>query len=175
MQSNRSGSSAAVLAEVACHDPEFNAGSKWVQPRKVNLQREGSLLSPGVVAGSGDASLAGSQQRERHGCAAELLCHARLVTLVSHADGILRELRHAEELAELPSLVCFAPEPEMAGEGVRRTVDLNTAAGYAHLLHQDAEVVERDYATLRALQPTLFMCESESGPSERRGDDERHF
>lgn len=110
-----------------------------------------------------------------HAPPAELLCHARLVTLVSHADGILRELRHAEELAELPSLVCFAPEPEMAGEGVRRTVDLNTAAGYAHLLHQDAEVVERDYATLRALQPTLFMCESESGPSERRGDDERHF
>ena len=39
---------------------------------------------------------------------------------------------------------------------VKRTIDLNTCAGQIILLHADRAVIERDYQTLRALQPTLF-------------------
>ena len=86
----------------------------------------------------------------------QLACHARLVTLVSSVEGTLDRVGHGSALEQLPSLVSFAPEPAEAGEPVRKTVDLNTAAGYAHLLHQDKAVVEADYAELRRLQPDLF-------------------
>lgn len=84
----------------------------------------------------------------------------RLVKLVSSVEGELRALRHAEELAELPSLVRFETEATDPGDRVKRTVDLDTCAGLAVLLHADAAQVEADYARLRALQPTLFEVES---------------
>ena len=108
----------------------------------------------------------------------------RLVKLVSSVEGELRALRrkvpvthhspllspntrtplpvrrHAEELAELPSLVRFETEATDPGDRVKRTVDLDTCAGLAVLLHADAAQVEADYARLRALEPTLFEVES---------------
>lgn len=78
------------------------------------------------------------------------------MTLVSSVEGALRRLHHVDEIESLPSLVCFAPEPSLEGDTIRRTVDLYTAAGYAHLVHQQAAQVEADYARLRELQSTMF-------------------
>ena len=62
----------------------------------------------------------------------------------------------------LPSLLKWAPKPMGPGERAEVTVDLATAAGSALLIHSEWEVVERDYAVLRRLQPTLFDCVEES-------------
>lgn len=85
----------------------------------------------------------------------------RLVKLVSGVSGTLTAAPgsrgdHAEALEAMPSLVRFEPDPCEPGERVSATVDLSTCAGFAHLLHACGEVVERDYRSLRGLQPTLF-------------------
>jgi len=87
---------------------------------------------------------------------AELRCHGRLVKLVSSVAGTLVALNHAEQLTSLSSLIRFETKAEAPGDSVERTVDLNTCAGFAHLLHTDAAVLEEDYETLRRLEPTLF-------------------
>lgn len=48
------------------------------------------------------------------------------------------------------------------------TVDLDTAAGYAHLLHAEADVVAADYAALRRLQLSrqLFKLEERAASTE---------
>jgi len=84
-----------------------------------------------------------------------LACAARLVTLVSHVSGVLESLAHQEEVHAMASMALFAPEPS-PGETLGPTVDLDSFAGYAHLLHRDEEVVAADYARLRELQPSLF-------------------
>ena len=81
--------------------------------------------------------------------------HARLVKLVSSVSGILvtpADELHADELASLRSLVRFETEAAERGEYVHRTVDLATCAGFATLLHADKEVVDAEYAQLRAMQ-----------------------
>ena len=79
--------------------------------------------------------------------------------LVSSVSGTLKRdpaEAHAAALAAMPSLVRFEPVPSEAGEAVKETVDLDSRAGLGYLLHEDAEVVTRDYRTLRELQPRLF-------------------
>ena len=56
-----------------------------------------------------------------------------------------------EAIGALPSLVRFEVERE-EGDHIDATVDLASCAGYAHLVHPDADAVERDYRALRALQ-----------------------
>ena len=85
-----------------------------------------------------------------------LACAARLVTLVSAVQGALVRLCHEETIRSLPSLIKFVPKATVAGDLVLRTVDLESSMGYALLAHSDAATVEADYATLRALQPTMW-------------------
>ena len=51
----------------------------------------------------------------------------------------------------MPSLLNFVPLYNEPGDQVIPTVDLNTCAGYAHLVHADPEVVEMDYRALQEL------------------------
>jgi D-alanine-D-alanine ligase-like ATP-grasp enzyme len=93
--------------------------------------------------------------------------HGRLVKLVSSVSGTLvapPEELHAEALAGLPSLLHFETEANAPGDTVTQTVDLASCAGYAHLLHADEAVVERDYQTLRQLQPRMFAVQPEPRP-----------
>jgi len=84
-----------------------------------------------------------------------LICHGRLVTLVSYVEGTIKRVRHTDLLNQMTSLVTFEPTVT-EGEGIHFTVDLDTCVGHAHLIHRDAEVVEADYTKLRALQQSLF-------------------
>ena len=85
-----------------------------------------------------------------------LRARGQLVHLVSHVSGKLRRLRHGKSLSQLPSLVHFAPRFSSKGEVVRPTTCFNSCAGEAHLVHPDPQVVARDYALMRRLQPSLF-------------------
>jgi len=69
-------------------------------------------------------------------------------------------VRHRAAIYALPSFARLYLKSE-EGEEVQRTVDLNSCAGDVVLLHSEAATVERDYLTLRQLQPTLFDIEPE--------------
>jgi len=90
-----------------------------------------------------------------------LRCAGRIVTLVSSVSGSLVQCCHAEQLAQLQSLVLFEPFASDEGDDVRLTIDLDSSAGYAHLIHSDPAVVEADYGTLRGLQSSLFEVSSD--------------
>lgn len=124
----------------------------------LSLQTSATLQPPVRVSQARQARL------ERRGRAprAEAMGprHTPPATLSPNTRPPLPVRRHAEELAELPSLVRFETEATDPGDRVKRTVDLDTCAGLAVLLHADAAQVEADYARLRALQPTLFEVES---------------
>ena len=80
-----------------------------------------------------------------------LAAAGRLVKLVCAASGVLGGVNFEEAIGALPSLVRFEVERE-EGDHIDATVDLASCAGYAHLVHRDADAVERDYRALRALQ-----------------------
>ena len=101
---------------------------------------------------------------------AQLACHARLVTLVSHVRGTLTRVQHTEEVCEMASMLSFEPEPSEAGEPIVHTTDLNSAAGHALMAHQDRAVLEADYARLRELQSTMF--EVAAAPEDEEADAE---
>mmetsp|Transcript_13357 Transcript_13357/g.22192 ORF Transcript_13357/g.22192 Transcript_13357/m.22192 type:complete len:426 (+) Transcript_13357:192-1469(+) len=88
-----------------------------------------------------------------------LCASGRLVKLVSTAQGRLKSLNDtaAEEIRVLPSVVSFDPKYTKPGQRVRLTVDLLSAAGYCTLLHQNPDVVDRDYQMIAQLQRSLFI------------------
>lgn len=99
---------------------------------------------------------------------AELRCAGRLVKLVAPAAGRLRAVRHVEQIEALPSFAALRLAAEV-GEEVARTVDLNSCAGDVVLLSADADAVEDDYQTLRALQPTMFDVEEDGADGSEGG------
>ena len=55
--------------------------------------------------------------------------------------GVLGGVNFEEAIGALPSLVRFEVERE-EGDHIDATVDLASCAGYAHLVHPDADAVE---------------------------------
>jgi glutathione synthase/RimK-type ligase-like ATP-grasp enzyme len=91
---------------------------------------------------------------------------ARFVKLVSSVAGRLVQVAHSEALEALPSLVRLHLEASEPGDMVLLTRDLNSCAGDAVLIHGDSQVVEADYAVLRALQSTLFEVETDESTAD---------
>lgn len=88
----------------------------------------------------------------------ELACSGMLVVLCSYVQG--KVIRMCNEIVDgMESLVAFEPTVQPGGH-VSLTRDLDSAVGYAHLLHGDASVVEADYRRLRQAMPSLFEVES---------------
>ena len=87
-------------------------------------------------------------------------CSGMLAVLRASVEGTYVGMRHADALTQLSSLVAI--EPAVAeGEPMRLTTDLDSAAGYAQLMHQDPAVVAAEYEELRRLQPSLFVVAEE--------------
>ena len=96
-----------------------------------------------------------------------LRAFGRIVHLSSHVEGTLVEdgLLGSEEalFLHVPSLFTFRPFYRGdAGEEVKQTIDLRTAAGYAVLISQDKEQIEADYAALIAFQKNMFEVQPKS-------------
>jgi hypothetical protein len=90
-----------------------------------------------------------------------LRAFGRIVHLSSHVEGALVEdglLGSEEELSpHVPSLFTFRPFYRGdAGEIIKKTIDLRTAAGYAVLISQEQEQIEADYAAMIAFQENMF-------------------
>ena len=85
-------------------------------------------------------------------------CAGRIVNLVSYVQGKLKNTPlHFEEILNLTSLLRWMPSYEgEIGEEIRKTIDLNTHAGYALLVHPDKDIVDIDYTKILELQPTIY-------------------
>lgn len=48
-------------------------------------------------------------------------------------------------------------DPERGGTGqVKKTIDIRSDAGWVHLVHQDLDVLDRDYRRVVELMPTML-------------------
>lgn len=79
------------------------------------------------------------------------------VTLASDVEGVVRQNRCQELLAQLPSFYGVMHTPD-AGEKIYRTTDLFTNPGIIYLCHESQQQIEEDYAQIRAFEKngTLF-------------------
>lgn len=49
------------------------------------------------------------------------------------------------------------PDPERGGTGwVKRTIDIRSDAGWVHLVHENPDVVERDFQRVVEFMPTMY-------------------
>lgn len=91
--------------------------------------------------------------------------HGAVVHFVSHAEGTLSRVRH-EVLAEMEGLASVMdmhvyPQFLEVGAPIRKTVDIRSDSGWAHIMNDDKEVFESDYARLVELMKTMFEVEEE--------------
>ncbi|MEM6295096.1 MAG: ATP-grasp domain-containing protein [Myxococcota bacterium] len=71
-----------------------------------------------------------------------------LISLISPRAGTIEALPRWEEMSTLESF--FSGHTGMKpGVHIEKTENLHTSPGYVNLVHEDPEVVERDYATIR--------------------------
>ena len=77
--------------------------------------------------------------------------HGREVFLVARENGKIKSIPGIDKIMALRSfLKCeMAVQP---GDDLRKTVDCFTRPGAVQLVHDDADVVEEDYAAIRALE-----------------------
>ncbi|KYF73563.1 ATP-grasp domain-containing protein [Sorangium cellulosum] len=75
----------------------------------------------------------------------------RYVSLIVPRDGVLRSVDRLDEIRRLPSFfdMCLYARP---GARLRKTVDAFTSSGHVYLIHEDPEVLRRDYEAIRALE-----------------------
>ena len=84
-------------------------------------------------------------------------CAARIVHLVSEHELVLKKDVSYDDIFKLPTLLRYASAYDgIAGETIRRTIDLSTNAGYALMVHPSKSDVDRDYSELIKLQKTLY-------------------
>lgn len=82
---------------------------------------------------------------------------AAIVMLVSHTQGYLRaDIATQIMNLELPSVMEVFPSVTK-GNLIQQTIDLNTMAGYAVLLHDCSEQMAKDIASIRAAEETANL------------------
>ncbi|CAM9125023.1 unnamed protein product [Laminaria digitata] len=85
--------------------------------------------------------------------------YGRVVHLVSFVEGSLEQILHEEEIRNMESFygIDVYQDPARGGSGyVKKTIDIRSDAGWVRLVHDRAEVVERDYRRVVELMPTMY-------------------
>jgi len=79
------------------------------------------------------------------------------VSLICFVEGTVTAVNHLEEIEDMESVVGMEVYPNFEiGCGVQKTVDIRTDAGFIHLIHEDEEVLDRDYQRICVLMQTMF-------------------
>lgn len=81
--------------------------------------------------------------------------YGMIVHLISRQEGIIKSIRHLDEITSLPS-VHVVEIPSAEGDVLVKTVDIRTDAGYVLLMHEDPAVLQADYERILQLQDSLF-------------------
>jgi biotin carboxylase len=113
--------------------------------------------TPSHVTVTVDAYLDPSSVPRRAANPPALRERARVVTLISNAEGTIVAVRH-DELEAIPS---YAGAVAMLGPGDRiaRTYDLFTSPGTVYLVHPDEARLQEDYERLRYLEESGRLFE----------------
>jgi biotin carboxylase len=125
------------------------------------LDRVVDRCTPSHVTVTVDAYLDPSSVARRAANPPPLREKARVVTLISKAEGTITAVRH-DELEKLPSyagaVALLSP-----GDRIARTFDLFTSPGTVYLVAPDEALLQEDYERLRELEETgrLFEVEEE--------------
>merc|ERR1719356_2186130 len=82
------------------------------------------------------------------------------VMLVSFAEGVVKSTPGYDQIKAMESFVSLETGIE-AGTKVERTVDIFTSAGSVILMHHDAEILEKDMATIRQMEIDCKLFEFE--------------
>merc|ERR1712084_18879 len=82
------------------------------------------------------------------------------VMLVSFAEGIVKSAPGYDQIKAMDSFVSLETGIE-AGTKVERSIDIFTSAGSVILMHHDAEILEKDMATIRQLEIDCELFEFE--------------
>ncbi|MDM9382026.1 ATP-grasp domain-containing protein [Chlorogloeopsis sp. ULAP01] len=73
------------------------------------------------------------------------------VSLISEREGILKSMSQIDEIRKLPSFFDMYLSISV-GSQLRKTIDSLTSPGYVYLIHEDSEVLRKDYHTIRELE-----------------------
>merc|ERR1712187_490589 len=82
------------------------------------------------------------------------------VMLVSFAEGIVKSTPGYDQIKAMDSFVSLETGIEV-GSKVDRTVDIFSCAGSVILMHHDAEILEKDMATIRQMEVDCKLFEFE--------------
>ncbi len=127
---------------------------------------QGTIMHSAVVAALGyshvtltaerylDPQRFTSRLRHHYQVSKSLYC----VTLASDVEGVVRQNRCQELLAQLPSFYGVMHTPD-AGEKIYRTTDLFTNPGIIYLCHESQKQIEEDYAQIRAFEKNGALFE----------------
>jgi biotin carboxylase len=85
----------------------------------------------------------------------QLRAHALCVSLISDRAGTIAGTPGYDEVSQLPSFHALIGELR-PGDELAPTVDLFTAPGIVYLVHEDPDLLERDYRTIRSLETNGF-------------------
>jgi biotin carboxylase len=79
--------------------------------------------------------------------------------LVSNKKGKIRSIRYLDNIKKLPSFVQLCLNVAEGGL-LKKTVDLDSSPGHIKMAHTDAEVLKRDYGTIRTWEREgIFVLE----------------
>jgi hypothetical protein len=96
-----------------------------------------------------------------------LLSPGRIVHLSCNREGTLRRVSHLERIRRMESVVKVEVYEDVEeGKGIAKTVDIRSEKGWVHMLHDDEEVLERDFVKVMELLES--MVEVEEGGAEGR-------
>merc|ERR1712054_545691 len=82
------------------------------------------------------------------------------VMLVSFAEGIVKGTPGYDRIQSMDSFVSLETGIEV-GTKVERSIDIFTSVGSVILMHHDAEILEKDMATIRQLEIDCKLFEFE--------------
>ena len=86
-----------------------------------------------------------------------------IVHFVSHVEGKIARVRYdiLEEMEDLTSVMDFFVYPQFmeVGNEIKKTIDIRSDTGWAHLMNNDADEFQRDYDRLVELMEKIIEVE----------------
>ena len=89
--------------------------------------------------------------------------YGAVVHLVSHSEGVLRDLNvpALEEIEGMNSVLAIELYPHFStiGEPIEKTVDIRSDCGWVHLMNEDAEQFKANYNKIVEIMPRMFVVD----------------
>jgi len=87
-----------------------------------------------------------------------LRAHGCMVHLVNYASGCLKQNFYLQEISDLPSVFDYEVYERFCtpGERIEPTLDIRSDAGWAQLINEDPDELQRDFEQIVKWMPSMF-------------------